>query len=334
MLCDPRWARRRQTSHTEKVLAHEADWAQQHPSPPRGAPQVREGGIQHGQLLQHGGAHFQHCPAMLRLEEGTGEARMSPRALPNPPSGLAPLKAPQPRAVTQDVQTGGVCVPLPPVFSWGPSALMESTQLSLHEGSAPPGSPAQAAHRSRAPVSLPPLAPPAIDGTLPQRPPPPPCSLHWGPPPAQPSWPHLTAVSEFLDVGAGIRAQLILIGSPKSQGTVGGHFGAGVGDILVGRDTEQTQEGELDHTNRGALCIHVRELQRDAGRVTAGLGSSCRGAAESGFSTVRCEPEAMSVIVFKGRERHIPGRHIRGEDSRALAKDSRHHQALRGPCQE
>lgn len=49
-------------------LAQEADRTQKHSSPPRGGPQVGEGGIQHGQLLQHRCAHLQHRPALLGLD--------------------------------------------------------------------------------------------------------------------------------------------------------------------------------------------------------------------------------------------------------------------------
>ena len=57
----------------EKVLAHEADRPQQHPSPPRGGPQVGEGGVQHWQLLQYRCSNLQHRPALLGLEGETPE---------------------------------------------------------------------------------------------------------------------------------------------------------------------------------------------------------------------------------------------------------------------
>lgn len=63
------------------------------------------------------------------------------------------------------------------------------------------------------------------------------CSLTPGcTPPPGPALPasHLTAVSEFLDIGAGLQAQLILIGPPELQETILGHPRAGVRDILVG----------------------------------------------------------------------------------------------------
>lgn len=72
---------------------------------------------------------------------------------------------------------------------------------------------------------------------------------------------HLTAGSEFLDVGAGVRAQLILVGPPELQGAIVGQPRARVGDVLVGGDTEQPQEGELDHAYRRALRVHIGELE-------------------------------------------------------------------------
>ena len=59
------------------------------------------------------------------------------------------------------------------------------------------------------------------------------------------------------------RAQLILIGPSEFQGTILGYSRARVGDILVGRDAEQPQEGELDHAHWGALRVHVGELERE-----------------------------------------------------------------------
>lgn len=85
---------------------------------------------------------------------------------------------------------------------------------------------------------------------------------------------HLTAISELLDVRAGLRAQLILVGPSEFQGTILGHSRARVGDILVGRDAEQPQEGELDHAHWGALGVHIGELERRDRVTMTVLGSS------------------------------------------------------------
>lgn len=84
---------------------------------------------------------------------------------------------------------------------------------------------------------------------------------------------HRAAVHQGLDVGAGLVAQVLVVGPSQVQGPAVAVLGAALGPrhravavvrhALPGLDAEQAQEALLDHAHWLAAGVDVGELERE-----------------------------------------------------------------------